>query len=186
MDLHITSPSLAGRLSQYVGNWEQITQDRWVLQAITGYRLELTQTPHQARQPHGISCSQEEHAKISQEIKELLDKGAIVEAPLSTGSYITQIFLVEKKGGGQRPVINLKGLNSFVKMEHFKMEGLHILPDLIQQGDWMIKLDLKDAYLQVPIHKDNQHLLQFKWEQKTYQFVCLPFGLTSAHGSSQK
>ena len=59
-----------------------------------------------------ISYSKEEHAKISQEIKELLDKGAIVEAPLSTGSYISQIFLVEKKGGGQRPVINLKGLNS--------------------------------------------------------------------------
>ena len=44
----------------------------------------------------------------------------------------------------------------------------------------MIKLDLKDAYLQVPIHKEYQCLLQFHWEQKTYQFVCLPFGLTSA------
>ena len=30
---------------------------------------------------------------------------------------------MEKKGGGQRPVINLKGLNSFIKAEHFKMEG---------------------------------------------------------------
>ena len=88
--------------------------------------MELTQTPHQARQPQGILCSKEKHGKISQEIKELLDKGAIVEAPLSAGSYISQIFLVEKEGGGQRPVVNLKGLNSFVKMEHFKMEGLHI------------------------------------------------------------
>ena len=85
-----------------------------------------------------------------------------------------------KERGGQRPFINLKGLNSFVKTEHFKMEGLHVLPDLIQQGDWMIKLDLKDAYLQLPIHKEYQCLLQFYWEQKTYQFVCLPFGLTSA------
>ena len=44
----------------------------------------------------------------------------------------------------------------------------------------MIKLDLKDAYLQIPIHQDHQHLLQFQWEEKTYQFMCLPFGLTSA------
>ena len=77
-------------------------------------------------------------------------------------------------------MINLKGLNSFIRVEHFKMEGLHLLPDLIQSQDWMVKLDLKDAYLQVPIHQDNQSLLQFQWEQKTYQFVCLPFGLTSA------
>jgi len=37
-------------------------------------------------------------------------------------------FLVEKKRGGLRPVINLKGLNNFVKMEHFKVEGLHPIP----------------------------------------------------------
>ena len=60
------------------------------------------------------------------------------------------------------------------------MEGLHLLPDLIQSQDWMVKMDLKDAYLQVPIHQKHQCLLQFQWEQKTYQFVCLPFGLTSA------
>jgi len=39
-----------------------------------------------------------------------------------------------RKDGGQRPVVNLKGLNQFVKVEHFKMEGLHLLPDLIQAG----------------------------------------------------
>ena len=77
-------------------------------------------------------------------------------------------------------MINLKGLNNFVKTGHFKMEGLHILPDLIQPMDWMVKLDLKDAYLQVPIHKEHQGRLQFRWEHKLYQFVCLPFGLTSA------
>ena len=60
------------------------------------------------------------------------------------------------------------------------MEGLHLLPDIIQSADWMVKLDLKDAYLQVPIHQEYQSLLQFQWQGKTYQFVCLPFGLTSA------
>ena len=45
---------------------------------------------------------------------------------------------------------------------------------------WMIKLDLKNAYLQIPIHTDHQHLLQFHWGNKTYQFRCLPFRLTSA------
>ena len=44
----------------------------------------------------------------------------------------------------------------------------------------MVKLDLKDAYLQVPIHPDHQHLLTFQWEGKSYMFKCLPFGLSSA------
>ena len=102
MDLTIKSASLAGRLSHYTHNWEYITQDRWVLQAITGYTLELTQTPNQMRQPQAIRCSTEEHIKITQEVTDLLNKGAIVETQVSTGNYVSQIFLVEKKGGGQR------------------------------------------------------------------------------------
>ena len=31
----------------------------------------------------------------------------------------------------------------------------NLLPDLLQSQDWMVKLDLKDAYLQVP----NQHFV---------------------------
>ena len=57
---------------------------------------------------------------------------------------------------------------------------LHILPDLIQEDNCMIKLDLKDAYLQIPIHQECHHLLQFQWNSQTYQFQCLPFGLTLA------
>ena len=56
---------------------------------------------------------------------------------------------------------NLKGLNQYVKVEHFKMEGLHLLLDLIQAGHWMVKLNLKDAYLQIPIHPDHQKYLVF-------------------------
>lgn len=43
----------------------------------------------------------------------------------------------------------------------------------------MIKLDLQDAYFKSQF-TEYQCFLQFNWVQKTYQFVCLPFGLTSA------
>ena len=82
--------------------------------------------------------------------------------PSITRQLCVPDFLVEKKDRRQRPVINLKGLNKFVKMEHFKMEGLHLLPDLLQQGDWMAKMHLKDAYLQVPIHPDHQSFPTFQ------------------------
>ena len=99
MDLTIKSPSLAGRLSHYTHNWEHIMQDRWVLQAISGYPLELTQAPHQMRQTQAIKCSAEEHIKITMGVSDLLTKGAIVESQESTGGYVSQIFLVEKRGG---------------------------------------------------------------------------------------
>jgi len=32
------------------------------------------------------------------------------------------------------------------------MEGLHVVRSLLQKGDFMMKLDLMDAYYAIPIH----------------------------------
>ncbi|XP_044147245.1 uncharacterized protein LOC122935540 [Bufo gargarizans] len=79
-----------------------------------------------------------------------------------------------------RPVINLRALNSVVRYRHFKMEGIHLLRDLLVPGDWMVKLDLKDAYLTVPIAAASRDLLRFRWGDEVWRFTCLPFGLSSA------
>ena len=60
------------------------------------------------------------------------------------------------------------------------MEGIHTLRDLIQPGDWLAKVDLKDAYFAVPIHHSHHQYLRFNFQGKCYQFICLPFGLSSA------
>ncbi|KAM4770877.1 LOW QUALITY PROTEIN: uncharacterized protein WCC33_002647 [Rhinophrynus dorsalis] len=60
------------------------------------------------------------------------------------------------------------------------MEGIHLLRDLLLPADWMIKLDLKDAYLTVPMAPSSQVFLRFRWQDRIWQFTCLPFGLSSA------
>ena len=105
---------------------------------------------------------------------------AVQEAPPNSRGFFSNMFMVPKKDGGQRPVINLKQLNKFVKSEHFKMEGLHTVKALIQHNDWMAKVDLKDAFFMVPIAQQHQHLLLFKTEMGTFHFKCLPFGLCTA------
>ena len=59
------------------------------------------------------------------------------------------------------------------------MEGIHMLKDLLKPGNWMTKVDLKDAYFMIPVTTDHRTLLQFKWLGETYQFNCLPFWLSS-------
>ena len=49
-------------------------------------------------------------------------------------------------GGGDRPVINLKALNSFFFNSHFRTEDLHLLKDLLmRESNFMSKVDLKDV-----------------------------------------
>ena len=52
-------------------------------------------------------------------------------------------------------MINLKALNRLVNTEHFKMEGIHTVKDLLKPGDWLAKVDLKDAYFAIPIYTPN-------------------------------
>ena len=62
-------------------------------------------------------------------------------------------FLVPKKTGDLRPVINLKPLNQFVQRIHFKMENIQRAMNFVSLGDYMVPLDLKDAYFSVPIFR---------------------------------
>jgi hypothetical protein len=51
---------------------------------------------------------------VDEEVQAMLGKGAIEVVPLDPPppSYISSIFLVPKKDGGMRPIINLKQLNA--------------------------------------------------------------------------
>ena len=44
----------------------------------------------------------------------------------------------------------------------------------------MVKIDLKSAFCQCPVHPDDWHLLGLKWWDQFYFDKCLPFGLRSA------
>ena len=48
------------------------------------------------------------------------------------------------------------------------------------KGTQLVKVDLKQAYRQVPVHPQDQHLLVISWERSVYVDRALPFGLRSA------
>ena len=170
---------LADRIAHFCSNWEAITQDSWVLQTILGFRIEFLQTPYQSHRPPQILFTLEEERCMQEEIQGMLNKHAISWIGSTQEGFSSQMFLVPKRDGRQRPVINLKQLNQSVKTEHFKMEGIHVLRDLLKAGDWMAKIDLKDAYFMVPMAKEDRTYLCFQWKGRAYQFNCLPFSLSS-------
>ena len=182
MDTSILSRplQLAGRLQHFLSNWKLLTQDQFILEMVVGIQIPFTAFPHQNQVPPLIFHNQSEKVVIDREISEMLQKGAIQVVFPVNGEFLSSIFLVKKKDGGNRPVINLKELNSYVTYQHFKMEGLYLLKHLVQTGDWMIKIDLKDAYFTVPVSNQHQPLLRFMHGGLRYQFSCLPFGLGPA------
>ena len=170
----------AGQIQFFTHNWAQITQDPWVLQTIKGLRHPFTAIPVQEVALAEMCFPTEQEELISAEVQTLVRKGTICLLKDHQVGFVSQLFLVPKKDGGFHPVVNLKALNKYNLEEHFKMEGFHMVRDLVRQGDWLAKIDLKDAYFLIPVHPCHQKFLQFTWKESLYQFQCLPFGLSCA------
>ena len=128
----------------------------------------------------GLFFSDEEKKLIDLEVQKLLQKGALRRASFDPRQFISNLFIIPKKCGDLRPVINLKPVNEFVQYHHFKMEGLNTLLDLLSGSEFFTTIDLKDAYFSIPIHADHYKYLRFEWNSTLFEFICLPFGLSSA------
>ena len=110
----------------------------------------------------------------------LVVKGAVELAPLLSPGFYSRLFIVWKTSGSWRPVIDLCHLNRFVDVSPFQMETIQSVLLLVRQGDWMASIDLKEAYLQVPVHPASRHFLRFVFRDQVYQFKALCFGLSTS------
>lgn len=160
--------------------WSKLTSDTWVLQTVSGYKIEFSKLPYQNHIPKIIDFGSDRNKIVDQEVLELLQKGAISECNHESGEFISNIFLVQKKGGKFRPVINLKKLNTFIQYHHFKMENIETVLKSISRNHYFMSFDLQNAYFSVPIHPTFRKFLKFQWDGKLYCFNCVCFGLSCA------
>ena len=78
--------------------------------------------------------------------------------------FVSRLFLVAKKDGNFRPVVNLKPLNSFVMKQHFKMEGSAKLKegglDVCCRFEGCISLRVSDTTTSAvsPLYVGQQHI----------------------------
>ena len=157
--------------------------DAWVVEALrVGYRIPFDRLPPLSERPLSLPAYSPHSIRgvaLNQELQNLLRKGAVESAPQSPGFY-SRLFLVKKASGSWHPIIDLSTLNGFITSSRFHMETPRSVLNSTRPGDWMISLDLQDAYLQVPVHHDSRRYLRFVVDEKPFQFSVLCFGLTTA------
>ncbi|XP_070529420.1 uncharacterized protein [Cardiocondyla obscurior] len=121
--------NVAGRLFFFQQNWLTITKDAFILHVISGYKIPFYQSlpPRPYLQEPKLTDS---GLKLyTKEIDWLLAKGAIQQAVASPNQFLSSYFLIDKKSGDKRFILNLKALNQFVFTPYFKMKDLNTARD---------------------------------------------------------
>ncbi|XP_064643578.1 uncharacterized protein LOC135497676 [Lineus longissimus] len=170
----------AGKVASALDYWQTITSDPWVLSNILGYEVECAVEPYQVSQPRESRFDKVTTLILDNLLTGLENKGIIEPCVITLDSYVSSVFLVPKRDGSHRWILNLKDFNLSVEHHHFKMSTIRDALNMIKEGSWFASIDLKDAYFSVQVHQSSRGFLRFLWHGRGFQFTCLPQGLKSS------
>jgi hypothetical protein len=110
--------------------WPTLTSDQWVIRSVSEeFRIPFISIPSVPFTQSNMGMSAEFEAICDTEVQSLLQKKAIEIVPETELCFVSGLFVIPKRTGGYRPIVNLKGLNRYIEYHHFKMEGVQILKD---------------------------------------------------------
>ncbi len=156
---------------------------RWLTRTIRlGYAIQFARRPPKFNDIIETSVAVWNAPVLREGIAVLLEKDAIEPVPPAERrqGFYSPYFIVPKKGGGLRPILDLRVLNPALHKLPFKMRTRRRIIKCIQPQDWFSAIDLKDAYFHVSILLRHRPFLWFAFESQAWQYTTavLPFGLS--------
>jgi hypothetical protein len=171
------------RLRCCISEWKLITLNKTVLAYIEfGVPYRFTSPPPPKFVPEMILSAEHSAARDS-ELSRLVDIQALVPLPSSEFSQavFAGVFMVPKPNSDKfRPVIDQTYTNSFVDKVHFKMETIKDVKDIMMQDDWLLRWDLKDAYLHAGYRSSHRRFGATMWKGRAWCFASMMFGYSDA------
>ena len=148
---------------------------------LNGLKFHFHTQPPLTLQPPPSAISSGSHLPhIREFIPKLLSRRIIRKILFSRPLFFSRLFVVPKKDGPYRLVIDLSRLNRFLIVPTFRMECVWTIAAGWTEPLWGITTDLEDAYFNVPISEEFQIYLAFVVDGVIYIFLRLPFGLALA------
>ena len=117
---------------------------------------------------------------VGNAIKELLATGAAVRCPVGVVPMCCSPLNVVEQRDKNRLILDLRHVNTHLRVPAFRYEGLQKAAELVCAQDWLFTLDLKSGYHHVDICPSDWTYLGFMFDERYYLFRSLPFGLATA------
>ena len=180
----VHAPQVGGRLQPFWQTWALLGANPRVVSTLKdGYILPFKIRPPLVRDPLIVSgyANPTRNLYLKGALQALLQKEAVEMVRVRTSlAFVNRLFIVPKPNQKWRPILDLSALNKFLSVKTFKMETPETIRLSLQKGEWVTSLDFSDAYFHIPVHVKSRKYLRFHFQNQSYQFRALPFGLSTA------
>src|SRR5277367_1869395 len=124
------------------------------------------------RRPYKLGEAQRD--RVREHVAKMIDEGVVRE---SSSCWGAPCFLVEKKSGDSRLVVDYTGLNRHVEPDYYPLIDLNGAVQSLSGSTCFSHLDLDAAYHQIPIAMGDIEKSCFVTEDGAYEYLFAPFGL---------
>lgn len=132
---------------------------------------------------HPYRRSPKDRQIIEDIIQEMLEAGIIRP---SESPYSSPVVIVGKKDGGQRMCVDYRKLNAITVKDEYPLPLISDALDTCAGSSWFSSLDLFCGYHLLPMDEDSIAKTAFISHCGLFEYVVLPFGLTSAPAKLQR
>ncbi|KAL0839475.1 hypothetical protein ABMA28_016184 [Loxostege sticticalis] len=162
--------------------WTHLDANQFILKTITNCRIPFSSKPPLCfpNQVVQKSCSTKMTPAMTETIEKLKGQKILERPPVQDAGFYSKMFLVKKPDGSHRPIFDLRNLNKFVSISHFQLVSQVTVMEFLQDQDWLVKIDLHQAYFHLPISESHRRYLRIIYNREVLQLTALPFGLSSA------
>lgn len=131
--------------------------------------------------PYRLPIAQRQ--ELDRQINELQKAGIIKE---SQSPYSSPAFLVSKKDGGYRLVVDYRRLNDKIIPDKYPLPLIQTIFDSLENSTYFSTLDISQAFFQQKLTEDCQQKVAFITYRGQFSFTRLPFGLKTSPNAFQR
>lgn len=142
-----------GQLKNYLTRWQKLGAPAPILKIISGYSIPFVVKLPSVPLGNKLLIKRfatETTSNMTKELETLLKSGVIERCRAKTG-FLSRMFLIPKSNGKMRQIFDLRRLNACLKPQKFRLVNQFRVPSFLQEGDYMVKLDFRQAYFHIPI-----------------------------------
>ncbi len=123
--------------------------------------------------------------QVNQQLSKMIEEGVVKKTNFS--DWATPLVLVKKADGSIRVCGDFKStVNAQLQIDKYPIPKPEDLFQKLSGGRYFSKIDLKEAYLQLPLDEESKKYLTVNTPIDLLQYQRLPFGVASAAAIFQR